>query len=91
MNWLKQALTGADNSTIAIGRLMGALLFALLICVVAYVVWAVGTARAPAAEWVALLGPLGLFVLTIIGSITGLIRVTSTTEPQPKTGDSANV
>jgi len=32
MNWLKQALTGADNQTVAIGRLVGmAVAIALLI------------------------------------------------------------
>ena len=89
MNWLKQALTGADNSTIAIGRLIGFVI--ALVLLIALPVAATATlikGGVPVSIWRELFEALGIYVPLVTAAITGLIRVTNATEPKP--GGDAN-
>lgn len=83
MGWLKQTLTGADNQTFAIGRVLGALGFLVLIVAVPIVVvWATYRKEVPVLDWQNLLASLGIYVPLIIAAIGGLIWGTNFTEPK---------
>jgi hypothetical protein len=81
--WIKQVLTGADNSTLAIGRVV-----ALILCgpwaiyVPLRAVWSVATGATPASEWATLLPALSLFLVAVIGALGALIAGTAFTEPR---------
>jgi hypothetical protein len=84
MNWWTLLFSGADNSTPAIGRVLGALLFVNLLCALpAVIVGVLLAAKVEWATWSALLTALALYVPAIVGSIVVLIRVTNPTEPTP--------
>ena len=84
MAWLKQALTGADNRTVAIGRLIGlAIAVVLLILLPVAAAATVMTNVVPVDRWAALMTALQLYVPLIVGGITGLIWGTNPTEPKP--------
>jgi hypothetical protein len=84
MGWLKDTLTGADNSTIAIGRLIGAIIAVVLL--IAFPIAAVGSVLAGHCDmqiWQQMFAALGLYVPLVTGAITALIWGTNTTEPKP--------
>lgn len=84
MGWLKDMLTGQDNRTIAIGRLLGSIVAALLLLALPSVAVITVLAGISTVEtWRELLGALGLYVPLIVGAITGLIWGTNPTEPKP--------
>jgi len=85
MGWLKQALTGADNQTLAIGRLIGATL--ALVLLLAFPLVAVATViagKCDVAVWRQLFEALGIYVPLVVGAITGLVWGTNPTEPKPR-------
>jgi Na+-transporting NADH:ubiquinone oxidoreductase subunit NqrE len=82
MNWLQQALTGADNATIAIGRLLGAVI--ALVLLIALPVAAAVTlicGLVGVGVWRDLFEALGLYVPLVVTAIAGLIWGTAKTEP----------
>jgi len=85
MGWLKQALTGADNQTVAIGRLIG---FAIaLVLLIGLPVTAAATIIAgvvPVETWAAFMTALQVYVPLIVAAIGGLVWGTNSTEPQPQ-------
>lgn len=90
-NWLRQALTGRDNRTVAIGRLIGFVIALVLLVVLP--IWAAGAIEsatddkgrtAQAGVWHELLEALGIYVPLVTAAITGLIRITNPTEPTPQ-------
>ena len=89
-NWLRQALTGADNQTIAIGRLIG-FAIAVVLLIGLPITAAAAIALAPdareghdrATTWAVLFQALEIFVPAMAVAIGGLIYGTHTTEPQP--------
>jgi hypothetical protein len=90
MGWLKQALTGADNETVAIGRLIGfaiALVLLIGLPVTAAATIIVGIVKVD--TWAALMTALQLYVPLVVGAIGGLIWGTNSTEPHP-CGDSTD-
>jgi tetrahydromethanopterin S-methyltransferase subunit F len=88
MGWLKQALTGADNATVAIGRLIGMAVSVVLLILLPIVAMITTLFNAvPVDRWAALLTALQLYVPLIVGGITGLIWGTNPTEPKPKDRD----
>lgn len=99
-NWLRQALTGADNRTIAIGRLIGfAIAIVLLLVLPIWAAWAIDLAkdaearRDQSGSWHELFEALGIYVPLVTGSITAIIRITNSTEPtadQSDNGDKPN-
>jgi hypothetical protein len=81
--WLKDTLTGPDNQTVAVGRLLGVVIAVVL--VLAFPVTAVASVvsgRCDVEVWRELFGSLGLYVPLVIGAITGLIWGTNPTEPK---------
>ena len=85
--WLGLLLSGPDNQTPAIGRVLGALICIALLLVLPGVV--VGALMAQGVKWdvwAALFSALTFYVPAVIGGITALIRVTNPTEPQPGAG-----
>jgi len=88
MIWLKQALTGPDNQTVAIGRLIGfAVGFVLLIVLPLVAATTTVFNCVPVERWAALLTALQFYVPLIVGGITTLIWGTNHTEPKPKDSD----
>ena len=83
MNWFKQILTGQDNETIAIGRLLG-----ILIAIIFIFVLPSGAALAMAFSntgheiWAMLLDKLPVYLTSVILSVAGLIGLTSHSEPR---------
>jgi hypothetical protein len=85
MNWLKQALTGPDNQTVAIGRLIGMAIAVVLLIILPVVATATTVADVvPVDRWAALLTALQLYVPLVVGAIGGLVWGTNGTEPKPK-------
>ena len=85
MNFLQQALTGADNKTVAIGRLISmAIAVALLKGLPAAAAGSIIVRKVPVADWQALFLALSAYVPAVVGGIVALIRMTASTEPQPK-------
>lgn len=86
--WLRQALTGADNQTIAIGRLVGfmiAIVLLILLPVTASATIITGVVKVE--TWAALLTALQLYIPLVVGAIGGLIWGTNSTEPRPRPHD----
>jgi hypothetical protein len=84
MEWLKDTLTGADNQTVAIGRLLGSLIAIILLVVFPIAAAAsVLAGRCDIQIWQQLFAALGLYVPLVAGAITALIWGTNTTEPKP--------
>lgn len=83
MGWLHEILTSADNETVAIGRVMGLIVFVLFILALPIV--AIVTVRAgkvPASEWQTILASMQVYVPAILLSIGGLIGLTAPSEPK---------
>lgn len=87
MIWWKNIITGRDNSTVSIGRLMGIIVFGLF--VIALPVVAIVTVRAgkvPASEWQTVLAAMQVYVPAIVLSVGGLIGLTNNSEPPHDSG-----
>ena len=85
MHWLKQALTGPDNETMAIGRLIGMAI--AIVLMIGLPVSAAGTVVLKLASvdtWATLFTALQLYVPAVALSIGGLIFGTNPTEPKPR-------
>jgi hypothetical protein len=85
MGWMKQALTGADNETVAIGRLIG---FAIaLVLLIGLPVTAAATIIAGIVKvdtWAAFMSALQLYVPLVVGATGCLIWGTNSTEPRAR-------
>ena len=87
MNWLAQALTGADNRTVAIGRLIGmAIALVLLVALPLYAAWRIAEGMS-AATWAEYLSALTVYVPAVTLAVGGLIWGTAKTEPAPTDKD----
>lgn len=83
MTWWRQIITGADNETVAIGRVMGLIVFALFIIglpVAAVVTLAKGLVAGD--EWGKIMASLQVYVPAILLSVGGLIGLTAKTDPK---------
>jgi hypothetical protein len=88
MGWLNQALTGADNRTVAIGRLIGfaiALVLLIGLPVTAAATIILGIVKVDA--WAAFMNALQIYVPLVVGAIGGLIWGTNSTEPPSHRND----
>lgn len=85
-NVFVSVITGADNQTPAIGRVLALLLVLLSIPVPLLMVFimAHGNHAPDSNQWGNFLLQIGGFWATISASATGLIRITSVTEPNSK-------
>ncbi|HUO23657.1 MAG TPA: hypothetical protein VMU59_14165 [Caulobacteraceae bacterium] len=80
--WCVLLLSGADNATPAIGRVLGALVCVhLLVILPAVIVGALVLQKAAWATWAGLLAALTAYAPAMIAAIAGLIRWTNPTEP----------
>lgn len=83
--WFHQVLTGPDNRTVAIGRVIGVVLaMALLLVVPLVAVATTACGITAAATWSTLLAALALYVPGVTIAITGMIWGTNPTEPKPQ-------
>lgn len=84
MAWLKQTLTGADNETLAIGRVLGMVIAAVLLIGLPVAAAAtVVSGRVPVDVWARLFDALGIYVPLVITATAALIWGTNPTEPKP--------
>ena len=84
MGWMKQALTGADNRTVAIGRLIGlaiALVLLIGLPVTAAATIIIGIVKVDV--WAAFMAALQVYTPLIVAAIGGLVWGTNSTEPHP--------
>ena len=88
MGWLKQALTGADNETVAIGRFIGVVLLAMVVAApvveLATVIWKMLAID----DWGKMFAQWQVFIPVLIGTTIGVIAGTAFTEPKPPSGGS---
>jgi len=78
-------ISGADNRTPAIGRLLGAILFVnLLLVIPSVIVAALWAAHVPAQTWFSLLSALGAYAPLTTAAVGGIVAGTNFTEPKPR-------
>jgi hypothetical protein len=83
-NFWQLLLSGADNKTPAIGRVLAALLFVnFLTAVPATIVTVLLLQNVKWDVWTALLTSLTLYVPSMVASMVAVVRVTNPTEPRP--------
>ncbi len=88
MGWLRGALSGPDNCTIAIGRLIGmGIAIVLLIGVPVTAAATVIAGLVKVETWAALMAALQTYVPLIVGAIGFLIWGTNGTEPKARQHD----
>jgi len=82
MNWFKQIITGADNQTVAIGRVVGLIL--LIMAVLQPIAELVTVARKMFGvdQWGSMLAQWQVFVPVMVGTAAGTIAGTAFTEPK---------
>ncbi|HEV2363055.1 MAG TPA: hypothetical protein VGS12_02540 [Caulobacteraceae bacterium] len=84
MFW-RTLLTGQDNASYAIGRVLGSLLFlAALLTLPAIIAGVLLFQRVSPTTWFAFMAALEVYVPAMILAIGGLIRGTAATEPTPQ-------
>lgn len=82
MGFLRNLLTGRDNETLAIGRVLGVVLYLnALILIPAVIVAALLGRKVEPATWFTLLASLGVYVPLCAAAVAGLISGTAFTEP----------
>ena len=87
MGWINQALTGPDNETVAIGRLIGFIIAIVLL--VGLPITATATIIAGVVKvdtWSSFMSALQVYVPLIVAAIGGIVWGTNSTEPKPKDG-----
>ena len=83
--WLRALLSGADNETPAIGRVLGVVLFInLLLILPAVVAAALWGRRVEPRVWFEFLSALGGYVPLAGATVAGIIGGTAFTEPHPR-------
>lgn len=83
MTFWKQILTGADNQTIAIGRVIGIVLLALVVLAPVVELLTVAFRRLTIEQWGAMLAQWQAFMPLMVAAAGGVIWGTSFTEPKP--------
>ncbi len=83
MGWLKQAITGPDNQTVAIGRLIGVAVAVVLILIfptLAVITTTLGLVKVE--TWSGLFFILQTYIPLIVASVGFLVWGTNSTEPK---------
>ena len=83
MSWVKQILTGSNNETLAIGRIMGVVLLVLAILMPIAEIFSIVFHKLDVAAWGAMLAQWQVFMPIIVGTAGGVIAGTAFTEPRP--------
>ena len=82
--WWRQIITGPDNCTVSIGRILGLIVFTLFVIgmpsVAIITVW---RGIISASDWSSLFDKLQVYVPALILSVGGLIGLTSGSDPKP--------
>lgn len=82
MGWLKQALTGADNQTVAIGRYIGIVLLGMIVAAPVVELITVICKMLAIDDWGKMFAQWQVFVPVLIFTATGVIAGTAFTEPK---------
>ena len=84
MKWINDFLTGADNQSLAVGRVLGAMLFVNLLLAFPAVIGGVLLYQHVTPDvWFSYMDKLIAFVPSMGGTATLLIAGTAFTEPKP--------
>jgi uncharacterized membrane protein YkgB len=88
MGLMKQILTGSDNQTYAIGRILGIVQFGVFLIILPIAAW-VGLSKGwvDGASLQTLFGSLTTYVPAVAVSVAAMIGLTHFAEPKPKSGD----
>lgn len=82
--FLTKVISGADNETPAIGRVLGIALFInVLLAIPAVIAAALWGRKVEPAVWFTFLGSLGVYVPLCVAAVVGLVSGTDFTEPKP--------
>jgi hypothetical protein len=84
--WFAQLMTGKDNQTLAIGRVMGAIIFAMVVatnCVIIWSLWRSVDQTQDPKIWGMYLDKAGNYLLLVLGAVAALIAGTAFSEPPP--------
>ena len=90
-NWLNQILTGANNQTLAIGRVLGiimAIVFLFILPSIAVV--AIALKWMTADDWHMIFRELTTYEPAVAISIAGMIGLTAFSEPRQNDNDGGN-
>jgi hypothetical protein len=83
MGWVNQIITGADNQTVAIGRVLGIIVAVLfLVFLPSAAVVSIGLGWISADSWQVIFTQLTTYEPAIALSIAGLIGLTAFSEPK---------
>lgn len=92
MGWLKEAVTGPDNQTVAIGRLIGMVIALVLILVFpTLAVFTTMFGLVKVETWSGLFFILQTYVPLIVASVGFLVWGTNGTEPKQSSKDKTDV
>lgn len=83
MSWWRQIITGKDNQTVAIGRVMGLIVFGLFIVALpCAAVFTLAKGMVNGDDWSKTMASLQVYVPAILLSVGGLIGLTMGSEPK---------
>ena len=81
--WWRQIITGPDNATVSIGRVLGLIVFAVFILgIPVFAVVTLANGKIAADAWASMLDKLQVYIPAIILSIGGLIGLAGATDPK---------
>jgi hypothetical protein len=88
VTWWRHVITGQDNTTVSIGRVMGLIVFALFAVLLPLAaIISLIKSWVPASEWGLLFDKLPTYLLAVCAAVASLIGLTGFTEPKPRRDD----
>jgi ABC-type transport system involved in multi-copper enzyme maturation permease subunit len=82
MTWWRHIITGPDNATVSIGRVLGLIVFALFVIVVPVAAMlSLIKGWVPASEWGLLFDKLTVYLPALLLSIAGMVGFTAPSDP----------
>ena len=83
MSWWRNIITGPDNTTVSIGRVLGIIVFILFVMIVpSLAVITVLKGIVGATDWTAILASMQVYIPAVILSVGGLIGLTAPSDPK---------
>jgi ABC-type transport system involved in multi-copper enzyme maturation permease subunit len=89
--WWRHIITGPDNTTVSIGRVLGLIVFALFVVglpIASMITTFKGVV--PTAEWGVLYDKLTVYLPAVLLSIAGMVGFTVSSEPRGRRTDGEN-
>ena len=81
--WWRHIITGPDNTTVSIGRILGLIVFAMFVMVLPSVaIVTIWRGLISADDWASLLDKLQVYVPALILAVGGLIGLTAPSDPK---------